>query len=102
MIKVLSLIKRPADMSFEDFRRWATEEHPEFAKKIPGLVKYVVNVAASDDPANPFDAVNELHFESEDAFKAAFASEAGKAAGGDAAAHASQRVRLVTHEHQLI
>ena len=48
----------------------------------------------------PFDAVNEMYFDDGDAASAAFASEAGKAAGGDAAAHTSERVRLVTTEHE--
>ena len=37
-----------------------------------------------------------------DAFKAAFASDAGKAAGADVAAHASDRVRLLTSEEKVI
>ncbi len=61
-----------------------------------------MSVIEQDDPALPYHAVTELYFDDEDAFKAAFASEAGKAAGADVAAHAGDRVRLLTHEERII
>ena len=99
MIKVMSLIKRKEGVSFADYKKWALEEHPKFAKNIPGLKKYQVDVVVKDDPANTYDSVSEMWFDSEEAMAAAFGSDAGKAAGGDAAAHASNRVRVVTQEH---
>jgi hypothetical protein len=56
-------------------------------------------VVVKDDPANTYDSVSEMWFESEDAMAAAFATDGGKAAGADAAAHVSNRVRVVTQEH---
>ena len=61
-----------------------------------------MSVIDSDDPALPYHAVTELYFDDEDAFKAAFASDAGAAAGADVAAHASDRVRLLTREERII
>jgi uncharacterized protein (TIGR02118 family) len=46
--------------------------------------------------------VTELYFDDEDAFKEAFASEAGRAAGDDVARHAAGRVRLLTREERVI
>jgi hypothetical protein len=43
--------------------------------------------------------VNELYFDDDDARVAAFASEHGKAARGDAGAHTSRRVHILTQEH---
>jgi len=100
--KVLSIMRKPADVEFAAFRAWATVEHPKLARAIPGLVKYTVNVAAADDPAAEFHLVNEMYFADEESFKAGFGSEAGKAAGADAAAHAAHRVRLVVEQHDLI
>jgi uncharacterized protein (TIGR02118 family) len=97
MLKVISLLKRREDMSFEDFATWVVDDHAEFAKQLPGLRKYVVNVARDGD--GPFDSANELYFDDEDARATAFGTEAGKAAGADAAAHTSQRVHLATTEH---
>lgn len=98
MIKLVSLMKRKEGMSFEDFKTWATEEHFAFAKEIPGLKHYTVNVLQQENNDLPYDSVNEMWFESEEARVAAFGSDAGKAAGGDAAAHTSNRVHLVTEE----
>jgi len=100
MLKVISLLKRAEGLSQDDFANWVVGDHLEFAKKLPGLRKYVVNVSGGDDPA--FDAVNELYFDDEDARVAAFASEHGKAAAADAGAHTSNRVHLLTTEHQQL
>jgi uncharacterized protein (TIGR02118 family) len=102
VLKVFSLIKRRDDMSLDEFRRWILEEHAPKGRELPGLRQYHVSVIDNDDPALPYHAVNELYFDDEDAFKAAFASEAGKAAGADIAAHASDRVRLLTSEEKII
>jgi uncharacterized protein (TIGR02118 family) len=98
MLKVISLLKRADDVSKEDFVKWAVHEHPEFARKLPGLSKYTVSVTEAEDAA--FDSVNEMWFDDEDARVAAFGSESGKAAAADASAHASQRVHLLTTEHE--
>jgi hypothetical protein len=46
--------------------------------------------------------VTELYFDDEDAFKEAFASDAGRAAGDDVERHAAGRVRLLTREERVI
>jgi uncharacterized protein (TIGR02118 family) len=100
MLKVISLLKRADGLSPEEFAKWVTQDHLEFAKRLPGLRKYTVNVSSGDDPA--FDAVNELYFDDEDARVAAFGSEFGKAAAADAGAHTSNRVHLLTTEHEQL
>jgi uncharacterized protein (TIGR02118 family) len=102
VIKVFSLIKRREDLSLDQFRTWALEEHAPRGRQLPGLRRYSMSVIEADDPDLPYHAVSELYFDDEESFKAAFASEAGKAAGADVAAHASSRVRLVTREAQII
>jgi len=97
MLKLISLMKRKEGMTKEEFVRWATVDHAPFAREIPGLRKYVVNVAVADDA--PFDAANEMWFDDEDARAAGFGSDSGKAAGADAAAHTSERIHLKTSEH---
>ena len=66
MLKLLSLLKRKEGMSKDEFRQWITVDHVEFAKALPGLRKYTVNVTIDDDEF-PYDAVNELWFDSEEA-----------------------------------
>jgi uncharacterized protein (TIGR02118 family) len=102
MIKVLSMMKRKEGTSLDEFRHWLTQEHVQFARKIPGLLKFVVNIPETDSPDNAFDAVNELYFDDEAAMQRAFASEEGKASGADALEHISARSRLITIEHRLI
>jgi len=102
MLKVISLLKRKEDMSFEDFRKWALEEHPPLGKKLPGIRKYRMSVVLEDNPDLPCDAVSEFWFDDDAARQAAFATEAGKAAGGDAAAHCSSRTHLLTEEKVII
>ena len=98
MIKVMSLMKRKDRMAFEEFRHWILVDHVEFARKIPGMRKYISNVLRTENPDAPFDGVSEMYFDSEQAMADAFATDAGKAAGGDAAAHCSNRFRMVCEE----
>jgi uncharacterized protein (TIGR02118 family) len=100
MLKVVSLLKRAENLSKEDFSSWVVRDHLELARQLPGLRKYTVSVAEGEDP--PFDAVNEMYFDDEAARAAAFGSEPGRAAAGDAAAHTSQRVHLLTTEHEQL
>ncbi len=102
MVKILSLMKRKESISLDEFRHWAMNEHPELGKKIPGIMHYRMNVVFEDNPDLPFDAVSEFCFADHDAYQAGFATPEGKAAGGDAAAHCSHRVRLVAEEKMLI
>ena len=101
MLKVVSLMRRADGMSKQEFITWITEEHVRFAREIPGLRKFVVN-ATDPDAETPWDSVNELYFDDEAGRVAAFASEQGKASGADAAAHTSERVQIITTEHELV
>ncbi|MGI8334534.1 EthD family reductase [Actinomadura scrupuli] len=100
MLKVISLLKRADGLSKQEFTTWVLEDHLAFAKELPGLRRYTVSVTAGEDAA--YDAVNELYFDDEDARAAAFGSEPGKAAAADAGAHTSQRVHLLTTEHEQL
>ena len=102
MFKVMSLMKRRADMSLADFRQWAHIEHPKLAKKLPGLRGYRMNVAREENPENPYDAVSEMWFDSAEARLAAMATDEGKAAGGDAASHCASRFHFLVEEKVFV
>jgi uncharacterized protein (TIGR02118 family) len=102
VLKVYSLIKRREDLSLDEFREWLLERHAPMGRQLPGLREYHVSVVEQDAPDLPYHAVTELYFDDEGAFEAAFASEAGKAAGADVAAHAEGRVRLLTREERVM
>lgn len=98
MFKVMSLMKRKDGMSHEAFSKWILEEHVVLARKLPGMRRYISNVLHKDAPDAPFDGVSEMYFDDEAAMNAAFGTDEGKAAGGDAAAHCSNRFRMMVHE----
>ena len=102
MLKVISLLKRKDELSLEEFRRWAMEEHPLLGKQLPGIQAYRMSVVNVDDPSLPCDAVSEFWFQDEEARVAAFATSQGKAAAEDAAAHCSSRIHLLTQEKVII
>ena len=102
MLKVISLLKRKEGMSFEEFRKWALEEHPPLGKKLPGVRHYRMSVVLEDYHDLPYHAVSEFWFDDNDARLAAFGTEAGAAAAADAAAHCSSRVHLLTEEKVII
>lgn len=99
MIKVISLMKRKQDMSFAEFQSWLLNDHAKIAKGIPGMRNYTINILATANDELPFEAASEMWFDSEAAMMEAFGTDGGKAAGGDAAAHCSNRVRMVLNEH---
>jgi uncharacterized protein (TIGR02118 family) len=102
MLKVLSLMKRKEGMSYAEFRNWALNEHPPFAQKLPGLKGYRMNVPKDENPDSPYDAISEMWFESADTRAAAMATDAGKAAGGDAASHCASRFHFIAEEKTFI
>ena len=65
MLKVMSLMKRKEGMSYEEFRKWAKDEHPKLAEKIPGMKGYRMNVPVSENPDSPYDAISEMWWESD-------------------------------------
>jgi uncharacterized protein (TIGR02118 family) len=102
MLKVLSLMKRKEGMSYAAFRNWALNEHPPLAVKLPGLKGYRMNVPKDENPDSPYDAISEMWFDSAEARAAAMATDAGKAAGGDAASHCTSRFHFIAEEKTFI
>jgi uncharacterized protein (TIGR02118 family) len=100
VLKLISLLRRADGISKDEFRTWVLDEHVLLARDLPGLRAYTVSVADNGDSA--YDCVNEMWFDDEPARAAAFASEQGKKAAADAAAHASERVHIVTTEYKQV
>jgi len=96
MIRLIYVLRRKPDMSFEDFQTYWREKHgPLVAKHATTLdILRYVQVHTLDDPINealpgertmlkPYDGVAELWWTSRDAFIAASMSEEGQAAGAE-------------------
>ena len=101
MIKIISLMKRRDDMTLDEFRDWAFNVHPKLGMKIPGMRRYHMSCML-EDADTPFDVISEFWFDDMAAYQAGFATPEGKAAGGDAAAHCSNRARMVTEDKVII
>ena len=66
MIKVVVLLRRPADWSRERFHRWWLDEHVAYGKKLPDLRKYrvcLVTGSTSHEGREPWDGIAELWFD---------------------------------------
>ena len=103
MIKVLSLMKRKEGMSIEDFRRWVYEEHSQLGAQFPEIRRYVINAVLPEHGDGPYDAVNELYFDTVDDFIGALQSHIGAQAGADIKEHcAEDRFRMITDEKVIV
>ena len=102
MYKVMIFLKRREDLSFADFKKWAENQHTKIAAKLPGIRGYRMNVPPAETPGAPYDGVSEIWFDNAEARAAAMASEAGKAAGDDAAAHCASRTPFPVDEKVVV
>ena len=106
MIKVLAVIRRRPDMSREECHRYWLDVHAGIAKQMPGVRRYVINLAArgaeaGQEPA--FDGVAELWFDDVAASEAAFASEAGRKTIEDLVNFTDNRPQIaVADEHVMV
>ena len=104
MIKYIIIIKRPPNMTIDDLRRWWLGSHATIAKRIPGLIKYVISpsvITSNEEPE--YDGIAELWFNSIDDLNKARASSLMVETGNDLKEHEIAVVaRLTTEEHVII
>lgn len=81
MIKLVAVVRRKDDISFEEFRHRWCDEHPSLVQQLPGVRHYNQNLAFEGGSRTwPMDGVAEVWFDDRDAMRKAFASPAGSAA----------------------
>lgn len=78
MIKRISIVRKRADLSREQFVRHWLGPHAELARRVPGLRGYVVLVS-HDREAAGCDGIAITWFDSREAANAGFASETVRA-----------------------
>ena len=79
MIKVIALVKRNPKLTHDEFaRQWKEQHAPLVRGRLPGLRKYVLNIAFQEPGGRPpeWDGMVELHFDDIETRQRAFASEA--------------------------
>jgi len=109
MIKTIAVVRRKPGITREEFARYWIEVHAPFVKEcLPGLHKYVLNVAIpSPDGKEPdYDGVVELGFDSQEALTAAMSSpkwlSAERQASSEAFLDLSNIFSLQTEEHVIV
>lgn len=74
MLKIVALVEKRADLTWEEFVDYWDEEHVEPISKVPNLKRYTI-APAIDPESAPYDGVAELYFESTDDIRDAFTDE---------------------------
>jgi uncharacterized protein (TIGR02118 family) len=100
MYKLFGILKRPEGVSLAEFHRWWLEEHATLVKRFPGLKKYTINLATTDNQR--YDGVAEVWFEDKEAFEKIFSSLEGQTARQSATSHSGEIVILFTQEHVIV
>jgi uncharacterized protein (TIGR02118 family) len=90
VIKVVFAFRKRSTMEWEEFRRYAADEHAPLVEQLPELRRYVQSLVLPDQTPEPrpFDGVAELWFDSEEAYRRAFDSPVGRAVVADASNYA--------------
>lgn len=85
MVKVIMLLARRADRSWEEFWRYLQEEHLPLVRQMPGRQRLVVSyvLSAPDGAELACDAVAEDWYDSPQTMQAAVASRQGQAVSAD-------------------
>lgn len=83
--KSVALVKRRADLSYEQFRAHQLDVHVPLAHKLPGLMSYEFFAfePGADGTDQPFDGMAVLEWKDLESFRAALATEQGAAALAD-------------------
>ena len=102
MVKAIFVLRRQPQWEWEAFCRYWLEMHALLATKIPGLRRYIVDLAPS--PEAPFAGVAEMWFDDEAAFHAGFASPQGRATVEDGAKFLDleRQIYILAREHVII
>lgn len=97
MVKMLILLDRKDDMSFEEFHEYYMEEHAPLVEEMDAVDRYVVDFP-TDPEKSAYDAVAELYFEDVAALGSAFETDAGQAVQADAENFAADQTSLIVEE----
>jgi uncharacterized protein (TIGR02118 family) len=102
MFKLITLLTKKQAMSDDEFAKYLLEVHADFAKKMPGLRRYVLNIVQRPPNREPeYHAVAELWFDDRESMKRAFSSPEGELTEKDTMEFASKTTTLFIEEHEI-
>lgn len=103
MVKLIGLIRKRPDLTFEVFRDHWLGTHAQLARQLPGLRRYTVNIIdRARYPASAYDGFSELWFDSQEALDSAFAPPAVDALAADIPRFIGELTRVVVEEHEML
>jgi uncharacterized protein (TIGR02118 family) len=107
MVKMIFGAKRKPGMSREDFGRYWTTTHADKGKRVPGIVRYVVNLApdlSGSGREMAYDGFAEAWFESIDDMRAAASTPEQKVVLDDEPNlfDLSTRFVIIVDEHVIV
>jgi uncharacterized protein (TIGR02118 family) len=99
--------KRRPGMSRQDFARYWTTVHAEKAKQVPGIARYVINLApdlSGSGAEQPYDGFAEVWFASEEAMRASARSPQVRVVLDDEVNlfDLSTRFTVIVQEHVMV
>jgi len=100
MTKVLVVLQKKPEMPRDEFRRYWRDVHGPIGARMPGVRKYIQNHVVDDGA--PFDGVAEMWFDSPDAMRTAFTSEAAQEAARDAANFLAGTQVVLVEEAEMV
>ena len=102
MFKLIILLTKKQAMSDDEFKRYLLEIHAPLAKKMPGIIRYVMNIVQRPPNREPdYHAVAELWFDSREEMRKAFSSPQGELTQKDTEKFTSKTVTLFIDEHEI-
>lgn len=105
MFHVVFLVRKAADMSMDEFRRYWIDEHTPLTAKVPGVRSYRCYTATGAPDGEPaVEGVAILSFDDEAAYNAAVAGPEFAAAIGDAPhfQNVDATTALFANEHVIV
>jgi uncharacterized protein (TIGR02118 family) len=74
MLKIVALVEKREDLSWEEFVTYWDEEHVTEVERVSTLQRYTIAPAINPDDA-PYDGIAELYFESTDDIREGFTDD---------------------------
>lgn len=103
MVKLVGLIRKRQDLSFEAFRQHWLGTHAQLARQLPGLRRYRVNIIdRTPFPDSAYDGFSELWFDSQEALDRAFSAPTVDALAADIPRFIGELTRVVVEEHEFL
>lgn len=101
MLKIVALVQKRDDLTWDEFVEYWDEEHVKPISKLPSLERYTIAPAIKPDQA-PYDGIAELYFETTDDIKESFSEDLEREIRDDESKFLSDVTTFVTAEQTQI